>query len=201
MAFGIGNLYTRDLRRAERFLREGDGFFAVRNNVDFFAAQFANDGLHSHALHADTRANGIDVLVATEDRNLGAFARFPRGSADLHGAVVNFGNFHFKQTLHQRGIRARDDNLRAFGRAIHHANHDAKAFANVVSLELRLFALGQTRFGAAHVHDEVGSFGALDDDGDQFADAIVILIENGVALGFAHFLQDDLLGSLRGDTA
>ena len=91
--------------------------------------------------------------------------------------------------------------MRTFGRAIHHANHDAKAFANVVSLELRLFALGQTRFGAAHVHDEVGSFGALDDDGDQFADAIVILIENGVALGFAHFLQDDLLGSLRGDTA
>ena len=29
-----------------------------------------------------------------------AFARFTRGGADLHCTVVNFRNFHFKQTLH-----------------------------------------------------------------------------------------------------
>ena len=36
----------------------------VLNDVDLFAAQFANDRLHAHALHADAGADWIDVLVA-----------------------------------------------------------------------------------------------------------------------------------------
>src|SRR6202040_2068409 len=102
---------------------------------------------------------------------------------------------------HQAGVRTRNDYLRAFGGTVDHLDDHAQPFADVVGFEFGLLALGQTRFGAAHVDDEVGAFGALDDDGDEFADAAVVFVEDGVAFGFANLLQDDLLGGLRGDAA
>jgi len=122
-------------------------------------------------------------------------------SPNLHRAVVNFRHFHFEQALHQGRVGARNDDLRPLGGAIHHADHDAKPLADVVGFKLGLLALGQAGFGAAHVHDQIRTFGALDDDRDQFADAVVVLVKNGVALGFAHLLQNHLLGGLRRDAA
>src|SRR5262249_10084294 len=79
--FGIGDLNTSDFRRAKRLLRERDGFFAVGDDVDLFAAQFADDGLHAHALHAHAGADGVDVFVAAEDGDFGALAGFAGGGA------------------------------------------------------------------------------------------------------------------------
>src|SRR4029077_15727195 len=154
-AFRIGDLHASDFRGAQRFLRERDGLFAIRNDVDFFAAQFADDGLNTHALHADAGTDGINILIAAEHGNFCAFAGLASGGANLHRTVVNLGNFHFKQALHQGCIGTGHDDLRTLGGAIDHTNHDAKAFADVISFELGLLALGQTRFGAAHIHDEV----------------------------------------------
>ncbi len=91
--------------------------------------------------------------------------------------------------------------MRAFRGALNGADGDAQALADVVSLETRLFALGHARFGAAHVDDYVGAFDALDNAVHKLADARVIFVVDGVALGFAHLLQDHLLGRLRGDAA
>src|SRR5271165_5776286 len=201
VSLGIHDLHASDLRGAESLLRERDRFFAVGNDVDFFAAQFADDGLHAHTLHAYAGADGIDILVTAGHCNFGAFTGFARGKADLHRAVVNFRNFHFEEALDQAGVRAGHDDLRAFGGAVDHFDDHAQAFANIVGFQFRLFTLGQARFGAAHVDDKVRPFGALDDNGDKLADAAVVFIEDGVALGFAHFLQNDLLGGLRGDAA
>ena len=44
-----------------------------------------------------------------------------------------------------------------------------------------------------------GPFEALDDAVHQLADAAVVFVEDGVALGLAHLLHDHLLGGLRGD--
>ncbi len=74
--------------------------FRVGNDVDFFPAQFADDGLHAHALHAHARAHRIDVLVAALHGDLGALAGFARGRANLHGTVVNFRHFHLEKALH-----------------------------------------------------------------------------------------------------
>ena len=101
----------------------------------------------------------------------------------------------------RRGVDPRGFALFAFGGAVNHLDDDAQAFADVVRFQLGLFALGQTGFGAAHVDDQIRAFRALDDDGHEFADTVVILVENGVAFGFAHFLQNNLLGGLRGDTS
>src|SRR5262249_25712192 len=141
----------------------------------------------------------VHVFVAAEHRDLGALAGFACGGANLHRAVIDFRHFHLKQALHQSGVGAGNNDLRPFGGAIDHADDHAQAFADVVGLELGLFALGQTGFGAAHVHDEIRAFGALYDDRNQFTDAVVVLVEDGVAFGFAHFLQNHLLGGLGGD--
>ncbi len=98
--FRIDDLNARDFSGRKRFLRERYGVFGIRDDVDFFTAQFANDRLHAHALHAHARAYRVHILIAALYRNLGALACFACGRADLHGAVVNFGNFHLEQTLH-----------------------------------------------------------------------------------------------------
>src|SRR5262249_12972708 len=138
---------------------------------------------------------------AAEHGDLGALAGLAGSSTNLHGAVVNFGHFHFKQALNESRVRARDDDLRPLGRAIHHANDDTQTLANVVGFELGLFAFRQSSFGAAHVDDQIRAFGTFYDYGDELADAIVILVVDRVALGLAHLLQNDLLGGLRSDTA
>src|SRR5215472_6054817 len=198
---GIGDLHARHLRGAQRFLREGDGFLVIRNNVDFFAAEFADDGLHAHTLHAHARAHGIHMFVTAGHGDLGTLAGFAGGGANLHGAVIDFGHFHFEKALDERSISAGHDHLRPLGGAVHGLDDHAQTFADIVGFELGLLSLGQARFGAAHVNDEVGAFGSLHDHGDKLAGAVVILVVNGVALGFAHLLQDHLLGGLRSDAA
>src|SRR6267143_3394257 len=193
----IGDLHARHFRRAQRLLRERHCLFAIRNDVDLFAAQFANDRLHAHALHAHARTHGIHVLVPACHRHLGALTRFPRRKANLHRAVVYLRHFHFEQSLHQARVCARNNYLRPFRCAIHHLDHHAQPFADVVSLQLRLFALWQPRFRAPHVHDQIRAFGALYNHGHQLAHPRVILVENRVARGFAHFLQNHLFRRLR----
>src|SRR5690606_42071910 len=62
--------------------------------------------------------------------------------------------------------------------------------------------LGDERLGvAAQVDVDVAALDALDDAGDQFAYAILPLVHDLRALGFAHALHDHLLGGLGGDAA
>ena len=153
LRFRIDNLHARHFCRAQRLLRERYRLFVIRDNVDLFAAQLANDRLHAHAFHAHARAHGIDVFVAARHRHFRPLPRFPRGESNLHRAVINFRHFHLKQALHQARIRARNNHLRPFRRAIHHFDHHAQPFADVVRFQFRLFALRQPRFCAPHVYD------------------------------------------------
>ena len=50
--------------------------------------------------------DSIPVFVVTEHRQLGAGACLPGNGLDFHHAVKNLGYFHFKQALHQPGVRA-----------------------------------------------------------------------------------------------
>lgn len=56
-------------------------------------------------------------------------------------------------------------------------------------------------FATAEIDDHIAVFDALDGAVDDFADAVLELVELAVTLGFAHLLHDDLLGRLCGDTA
>src|SRR5262249_10503175 len=74
------------------------------------------------------------------------------------------------------------------------------AVAGAIALAGHLLADREHRLGAPEVDDDVASLEAAHDAGDQLAAAILILVEDVLALGLPHALDDDLLGGLRGDT-
>ena len=80
----------------------------VRNDVDLLAAQLLHDGLHARALHADARADRIDVRVAARDGDLRARARLARARDDLHDALVNLGHLGSRRASRRDADRERD---------------------------------------------------------------------------------------------
>jgi hypothetical protein len=60
---------------------------------------------------------------------------------------------------------------------------------------------GQRGFQFAQAYDDVAAVAALHDGGDYIVFPGDIFVVQAVAFGFAYFLQNDLLGGLRGDTA
>src|SRR5262249_1710291 len=88
--------------------------------------------------------------------------------------------------------------LRTF---IDHLDDAADAVADAVTFEARLLLLREPRFGLAEVEHVVGSLDPLDGAVDELARAAGVFVENGLTLGFADFLEDDLLGGLGGDAA
>ncbi len=87
----VGDGDAADLCGLQRFFGEGGDLFGELDDVDLFAAQFANDGLDAHALHADTGADRVDVLVAGHDGDLGALTGLAGDGANGDGAVVDLG--------------------------------------------------------------------------------------------------------------
>src|SRR4051794_6225172 len=95
----IENRDAAYLCRTDRVCSEADGVVIPLNDVDFFAAQFPDDGLNSRSLHSDAGADRIDVLFARCHCNLRALTRFARNALDLHSPVVNFGDLGLEQML------------------------------------------------------------------------------------------------------
>src|ERR1700687_4210249 len=102
----------------------------VLDDVDLLSAQFANNRLHAHALHADAGADAIDVAVAAGYSDLGPLPGFPGATFDDHGVVVNLGNFLLEQAHDQFGGRARNDHARVLAGLLHAADHAADAVAH-----------------------------------------------------------------------
>ena len=74
----------------------------------------------------------------------------------------------------------------------------------VVTLAVNLLGPGQQRFDPAanaELDQRVTRIGLLDDAVDELADAILILVEHHVALGFTDALEDYLLCRLRSNPA
>ena len=73
--------------------------------------------------------------------------------------------------------------------------------AGRVAFRARLLLAREHRFDPADLDDDVAVLEALDRAADDLADALVVFAEDVLALGFADFLEDHLLGRLRGDAA
>ena len=86
----------------------------VLDDVDLLAAQFANDRLHAHALHADAGSDCVHLFVFRQDCDLGALSSFAGSRSDDYGAVVNLRNFGLEQVLHKFWHGARNHDTRAF---------------------------------------------------------------------------------------
>ena len=103
--------------------------------------------------------------------------------------------------MHQPGVAAGDDDLRAPGRLFHSDDDDTHAFARGVALQPRLLAPRHAPFGLAQVDDDVAVLETLDDAVDNLADMPVVFLIHAFALGFADLLEDHLLGHLGRDPA
>ena len=134
--------------------------------------------------------------------DLGAAARIAGGGLDLDDAVVDFGHFLGEQLLHEVGVgaaRGRSAGRGSRGATRHDQRADAVADADHLARDLLVAA--DDAFGAAEVDDDMAELDALDDAGDDLADAVLELLELALALGVADLLEDDLLGGLGGDPA
>ena len=97
LGFVNGNGYN--LGRAQRVSDELRRVFAPFYDIDFFAAQLVNNGLHTHTAVANAGTNGVHGFVLGPNGNLGTVARFAGYGLDFYDAFLNFGNFQFKEAL------------------------------------------------------------------------------------------------------
>ena len=101
-----------------------------------------------------------------------------------------------------RSTEARERMICGPLRLAQHVEHvGLDAVAGAVALARHLLADRQHRLGAAQVDDDVAALEAADDAGDDLALAVLVLVEDVLALGVAGALEDDLLGGLGGDAA
>ena len=140
--------------------------------------------------------------IVRQHRDLGAVARVAGAAHDLDQALADFRHFELEQLDHEFRRGARDEQLRAADLRAHLVQVAAQAVAGAHRLARnRLVARNEGLGIAAQVEVDVAALDALDDAGDQLADAILVGLDHLRALGFAHALHDDLLGGLRGDAA
>ena len=78
-----------------------------------------------------------------DDADLGAAARVAGGGLDLDDAVVNLRNFLREQLLHELGVRARQEDLRAAGFAADAKDQRANAVADADHLARDLLRRGE----------------------------------------------------------
>src|SRR2546428_262773 len=197
----VDDRHALHFRGTERVGDEGDRIFRPFDDVDFFATELADDRLDTRTLHADARANRIDVALARVDGDLRAIARFAHRAANHHRAVVNLGHLLLEQLDEQRRIGTRQNDLRSLGAAVHALDDGAHAVAGCIAFGARLFLARQHRLDAADLQDDVAVLEALDRPVDDLADPLVVLGEDVLALGLADLLKDHLLGRLRGNAA
>ncbi len=68
-------------------------------------------------------------------------------------------------------------------------------------LQTRLLLARHARFGFAEIENHVWPFDPLDRGVDDFVHASDVFVVNRVPLGFAHLLENYLLGELGGDAS
>src|SRR5947209_11266521 len=118
-----------DLRGRKRVGGEDRRLVRPLDDVNLLAAKLADDGLHARTLHADARADGVNVALGRGDCDLRALARFAHSRLDDDRAVINLRHFHLEEALQEFGTCARGDDLRAFRLLRHVVNDDAYALA------------------------------------------------------------------------
>ena len=180
---------------------EGGRVRRPRDDVDLLALQFADDGLHPAAAHADAGADRVDAAVARNHRDLGAAAGVARHRLDLDDAVIDLRHFLGEQLGHELRVGARQEDLRPARLLAHVVDVGAHPLALAEALARQQLVAAQHRLGAAEIDDDVAELDPLDEAVDDLGDAVLELVVLPLALGVAHLLDDDLLRGLRRDAA
>ena len=81
-------------------------------NVDALAAGARPRRRERGCLGADAGAHGIQAVVERVDGDLGALAGLAGNRLNLDGALIDLGHLLLKQTTHELGVGAGDDDRR-----------------------------------------------------------------------------------------
>ena len=168
----VDNGHAAEFRRTDRIGRKRHDVVVPLNNVDLFAAQFADDRLNARAFHADAGAHRVDISLSRCHGNFGSFTSFARDAFDLHGSIVDFRDFRLEQMLDQFRGGAGDDHLRTLRRLVDFRDNHAKAIADGKVFEPRLVAFAKLAFGLAQIDNDVAVLKTLDDTVHHFADML-----------------------------
>src|SRR6185503_1359235 len=192
---------SADSRRLERVDDERRRVLAPRDDVDLLALELLDHRLDPAALHSDASADRVDRAVVADDPDLGAASGIAGGGLDLDDSVVNLRHFLSEQLLHEIGVSARQEDLRATGLARDAQDQRANPVAHADHLARDLRVTADHALSSAEVHDDMAELDALDYAGDDLANAVLKLLILPFAFGIADLLKDHLLGGLSGDAA
>ncbi len=156
--------------------------------------------MDARALHADARADRVDVVVARGDRDLGAGAGLARDGLHLHDALVDLGDLGLEELLDQAGVAAGENDLGPRALAVDLLDVRDDAVTGAVGLARGLLAVWEHRLGATEVDDDVvAALEAANDAANELALAVLVLVVDEISLGIAEALDEHLLRGLRGD--
>ena len=171
-----------------------------KHDVDLLARQFAGHRLNPRATHADARAHGVDAAVVGFDGDLGAGARIAGGGADFDDVFGDFRHLDLEQLDQHLWRGARENELGAARFRANFLQQRTHAVAHVEAISGNEILAGEDGFGvAAQIDDDAVPRRFLDRTANQLANTRFVQLHHLRALGFAHFLDDDLLRRLGGD--
>ena len=188
-------------RRLQSVHQESWLIFIPGDNVDFFALKLIHNRLHPAAAHPNAGTNRINGAVIRDHSDLRARSRITSHGFDLNDAIIDFWHFHFEQFRHEFWRRPRQEDLRAALLTAHFLDVDANTVVGAIAFTANFFIAAQHSFTAANIDNDIAIFFALHQTIDNRASTVLEFFILTIPLGFADFLQNDLLGRLRGDAA
>src|SRR5262249_47511859 len=175
VALGVDD-HALHLGGCDRVAHEASRVVIVRDDVDLLAAQLLHDGLHAAALHADARADRVDVAVARRHGDLRARTGLASARLDANDLLVDLRDLLLEQLLEQALVRARQDDLRATRVAVDVEAIRLDRITDAVALAGHLLAHRQHGFRLADVDDQRAALEAPHDARDDLALAVLELV-------------------------
>jgi len=124
-----------------------------------------------------------------------------RGADEYRPVIVAYRNGAPVRISDVASVDDSVEDLRTAGLLAHIQHQRADAVADAERLARQQFVAAQQRLGTGQIDRDVAELHALDQTVDDLALAVLEFLELALALGFAHFLHDHLLGGLGGDAA
>ena len=190
-----------DLRRLQRIHKECRRILVPRNDIDLLPLELVDDRLHPAAAHSHASPDWIYRRIVGNNGYLRPTAGIPGHRLDFYDAVVDFRHFHLEKRGHELRRRAGQEYLGSPGFAPHILDVAPDPVVRLIALAADLLVPAKNRLSAAHIHNNVSVFLALDDAVDDSAGPVLELLVLPIALGFADLLQNHLLGRLGRDAA
>src|SRR5690606_2338802 len=161
-------------RRRHRVDDELGGIVGPQHDVHALAVELVGHRLHARTAHADAGAARVGAVVVGEHRDLGPVTRITRAGHARDQALPDLRRLALEQPPHAARRGTADEQLRPTRLGAHVVEVAADPVAGAQHVAGDALVLGDNRLGVAtQVDVDVAALHALDDAGDQLADAVL----------------------------